>query len=52
MMLNNEEMKAATKEGQRRREAYIKKHPPEKNPDIFPSGWDEPMKPKGRRRRK
>jgi len=41
-----------TQEGQRRRNEYIKKHPPEKCPDISPSGWDEPMQPKGRKRRK
>lgn len=37
--------------GERRRAAYIEKHPMEKSSPA-PTGWDEPMQPKKRRRRK
>ena len=38
-------------EGEKRRKAYIKKHPREKS-DPAPAGWEEPLEPKKRRRRK
>ena len=49
--LNEMKMLLATQNSNNRRKAYIAKHPPEKV-DLAPSGWDEPMEPKKRRRRK
>ena len=43
---------AATLEGRRRRENYIKKHPTEESKNLAPTGWDEPIEPKKRRRRR
>lgn len=50
-MISEEERKAAKIEGERRRKAYIKKHPWKKLPPA-PDGWDEPMKPKSKRRKR
>lgn len=49
--LTQEDRDRIKEEGLRRRAEYIRKHPPEKvNP--APAGWDEPMEPKKRRRRR
>ena len=51
--ITNAERDEAIIEGMRRREEYISKHPRgEAKAATAPSGWDEPMKPKGIRRRK